>query len=272
MERRKFSTSLVKAIIYTIMKSTKQPQKIEKKIRSQFTSSHIKTMGSRLKSEEKVKVLKESPLKFSKFGSKMHEIVRKLHASILDDGSDPTDPLVSGLAMSLVSLNTVYPFRLATIVTVSSDSTGKVPFSFPADPSSSGENFPEYSTIISLFNQVRVRSFEVTFAPMYKSTSNNTPPFVVAGSLTTLGVPTSYTAIVENADSQLYPWQSWDTPPYRHKIRYKPKPVWADSITPDPGDNIGCPGSIVGYADGLPPSVDVLRVMVVGIYEFRSRT
>lgn len=249
------------------MKTTKQTKQMESKLLPKATSKPFKTIGSgKKKPEKKVKVLSES---LPKISSKMHDLVRNMHAGNLD----VEDPLQLGLAMSLVSLNAVYPFRLAQLVTVGSDASGNAAFSFPVDPSSSGENFAEYSTITTLFNQVRVRSFQCTFAPMYLNASSDAPPFCVAGSLTTLGVPTSYTSVVENADSQLYPWQAWRIKPYKHAIKFSPKPVWADITTPDPGDNIGTPGCIIGYAAGLPASVtNVLKVMIVGIYEFRSRT
>jgi len=224
-------------------------------------------MGSQKKSVQDVKVLSELHPKISP-DKKLSSLISKIR-----DGSlDMDDKVSSGLAMSLVSLNQVYPFRLASHQTFATDGSGKSAFSIFVDPSSSGSNFPEYSTIITLFNQVRVRSFEVTFAPAYRSAGTNSYPLIIAGCLTTLGVPTSFTSVVENADSYLYPWQSWTGPPYKHKIKYAPKPVWADVTTPDPGDNVGCPGCIIGYTDTLPASVDYLSVMIVGIYEFRSRT
>jgi len=199
---------------------------------------------------------------------RIREVVRNIHTGDLP----VDDPAVLSLAMSMVDLNAVVDFRLALVLTLSTDSSGNLAFSIPVDPSSSGSNFPEYSTITTLFNQVRVRSFQCTFAPVYRSVSNNSQAFVVAGCLDTLGNPTSYTSVVQNADSYLYPWQSWTTAPYVHKIKYNPMPVWANVTTPDPGDNIGCPGCIIGYSTGLPHSVELLNVLVAGVYEFRSRT
>jgi len=201
------------------------------------------------------------------FDTPIHQFMKTVSAS-----SDSSALSGSSLAGSLLSLNTVYPVRLTKMDIFQADSSGVCTFSEPADPSSSGQNFPEYSAWTSLFNQVRVRSFRIMIAPVMQASMNNLNyPGVVAGCLTTLGVPTSITSVIENADSQFYPWNI-KTSYLGHSIKYNPKPVWADITTPDPGDNIGCPGCIIGYIDGLPISTDAFRVFVEGIYEFRSRT
>lgn len=199
------------------------------------------------------------------FNTPMHQYMRSLR-------SDSTASVSSSFASSLLSLNTVELVRMAHIVTFTSDSGGIVTFSMPADPSSSGQNYPEYSTWTTLFNQVRVKSFKITIAPIENNSALSLNyPGLIAGCLTTLGVPTSLNSLSENADSRLYAWNI-KTNPMVHSIKYNPKPVWADTTTPDPGDNIGCPGCVLGYFEGLPVSSDAFRALVEGVYEFRSRT
>lgn len=268
------------------MKSLKQPQKMESKPLSQIKSIPNKTMGTGNTHSNENKVhssvnknhFRKTEYSRKKYTSKSrrdkNSFVSKHIARFVTDSKDPSSVSSTSLQLagSLLSLNTSFPVRLAQTVTLTSDSGGVVAFSMFADPSSSGQNFPEYSTWTTLFNQVRVKTFRITIAPV----SNNTAlslnyPGMIAGCLTTLGVPTSMTSVSENADSKLYAWEV-EVHPMIHSIKYSPRPVWADITTPDPGDNIGCPGCIIGYFEGLSVSTDSFRMLVEGIYEFRSRT
>jgi hypothetical protein len=267
------------------MKSTNEHKKIVGKLQSQITSPHLTTMGSEKKNSGDKKVpsgilskkqRKQRPAT-SLRQTRLDQCTRILQfarGSPQSQGDGQGDDLTSGLVQSLVSLNTVYPFRFAKVDTLTSNDSGVLAFSLPVDPSSSGQNYAEFSTVASLFNQVRIRSFKVTFGQIIVAELGEqlAYPGVVAGSLTTLGSPTSTTSIVENADSKLYTWASWRVKPMVHTIRYTTKPVWAETSAPDPGDNIGCPGCIMGYFEGLPLSTDTFRILVEGIYEFRTRT
>lgn len=203
----------------------------------------------------------------------VHELIRASRSKEECLSSSSATSLTSSMMGSLLSLNTPFPFRFAQFTTLQANSGGVCAFSIAVDPSSSGTNFAEYSTVITLFNQVRVKSFKITIGPVNTPTSlTQTYPGVVAGCLTTLGNPTSSNAVVENADSVMYAWNNFTMAPFNHSLKINPKPVWADVTTPDPGDNIGCPGCIIGYFEGLPISSDAFRVLIEGVYEFRSRT
>lgn len=253
------------------MKSTTKTPKMERKLIVPVLGSPVKTMGSGKKDQKEVKVHRESPPRKSlrpprlKFSSPVHQYVRRIQA-------DPDSSLSSELAGSLLNLNTSYMVRMAQQVTVQSTVGGVVQFSEPVDPSAAGQNFAEYSTWTTLFNQVRVKSFKITIAPIRNTvTLGANYPGIVASCLTTLGVPTSAVSLAENADSVLYAWNVL-TKPLVHSVKFHPLPLWADITTPDPGDNIGTPGCIMGYFDGLTASTDCFRMLVEGIYEFRSRT
>jgi len=204
-------------------------------------------------------------LAVTSFKTPLHQYAKMLAAGT-------SKSMSASLAGSLLNLNTSYPVRMAQMVRATSSVAGVVAFSMFVDPSASGQNFAEYSTWTTLFNQVRVRSFKITVAPIQKAaTLALNYSGLVASCLTTLGVPTSLTSLAENADSVMHAWQI-STVPLVHTIKFHPQPVWADITTPDPGDNIGTPGCIMGYYEGMTASVDSFSILVEGVYEFRSRT
>jgi hypothetical protein len=177
----------------------------------------------------------------------------------------------------LKSVNAVVRVRLATVITISSDSKAVVAGFIPCDPSSSGLNISEYSSWSSLYNQVRLLGMSVRFMKISVYSPNfTTGALAIASTLDAVGTPSSRGAVLDNADSILWNWVS-DTSPsgFRHSLRMSTQPTWASSSSPNPGDNVGCPGGIIYYGLDIPSSVGgavaMFDVYVEGFYAFRSR-
>lgn len=179
-----------------------------------------------------------------------------------------------GVIRGLKSINQVVTVRLAQVRTLTSDSSGgTLSFNMVSDPSSSGQNFSEFGQWSALYDQVRLLTFRCTFISAFgiSAWTDSVYPIAIAGSLETFTSPaSSRDAVLDNADSVLWDHAHRTCAPYVHTLK-NPKPVWASVATPNPGDNIGCPGVIFGYGVGMPNSTDIAEVLVEGFYQFRSR-
>jgi hypothetical protein len=184
------------------------------------------------------------------------------------------EPADTSAASPFVDLNTDYRFRLGGHTTLAT--TGGVIDTFVAcDPSPSGWNSPEWSTLSSLFSEFRLIKLSVQFvranwiASGVATVSN--PTLLIAGNLGTAIAPGSYAALADNADSKM--WSACDTSPtgYTHTLSGK-QLGWSQVTTPTTEPFAGAPGSIQIYGTfGGSSTAGVVHVLISGIYEFRSR-
>ncbi len=222
--------------------------------------------------------------------SKIHKMFRSLDIERYSEGDLP-DKKYQGIrvsnqmhyfttdtsmAKSFVNLNTVYTFRLGGHSTIS-QSSGVVNTFIATDPSSSGVNFPEWSTLSSLFSEFRLKHFQVQFvvAPFNLTnlgTAVSIPPLMICGNLGTAVAPGSYAAVADNADAKLWA-AAKDTSKngYTHSISGTHL-NFSQVTTPTTEPYAGAPGSIQIYGSfGSTTQADVVHVLISGIYEFRSR-
>jgi len=195
--------------------------------------------------------------------------------------SDPSSDADMSLAGSLVSLNTVYKFRLvpndASPPSLTS-AAGIIKGFQSVDPSGAGTwTASEWASLISLFSEIKFDSFEMKFWPVnHSSTALTTATLgnglAISGVLSTVTVaPTTWNAVIDNADSQIYAFMN-DTTDRVFVHRIKGTEIsWAIVTTPNPGSYAGCPGSIQYYGNGLVTAQPLLLYSMVGIYSFRSR-
>jgi len=172
------------------------------------------------------------------------------------------------------SLQANYIVRLAQPIALTTNGSGIVNQAIVCDPSSTGQNFPEYKSISGLYSTVRILGFRVQFCVQNVQTTGFTgAPMVVGGALSTLGSPGSYDAVCQNADSKFWALGSDHSRfGYTHTLRLRRNLAFANVGSPDPGDFAGCPGCIQVYASTWPNGTTIASCLVEGIYEFKSRT
>lgn len=177
------------------------------------------------------------------------------------------------LASSLISINTEYDFRLISAgVAASSSGAGLLNGFQGADPSGGGTwTATEWASLITLFSEVKMKSFSITFNRTFDTTIQLGNVLMVSGALSTIAAaPTTYSQVFDNADAKMYQVQA-DTSKtgYTHTIRGTDL-SWAIVTTPNPGGYAGCPGSIQ-YIGTFTASKAVLLLSMHGVYAFRSR-
>ncbi len=205
----------------------------------------------------------------------LREIKRDPKQSIKVSYSEYASPDVSA-ASPFVSLNTVYRFRLGGHSTLTQTS-GVVNAFVACDPSASGVNFPEWSTLSALFSEFRLISFQVQIVTQpWSTTAINTtvasPILGIAGNLGTATNPGSYAAIADNADAKLWAGLK-DTSSHGYTHRIDGRGIeWSQVTTPTTEPYAGAPGSIQFYGSlGSSSQSDVYQLLISGVYEFRSR-
>jgi hypothetical protein len=169
--------------------------------------------------------------------------------------------------------------RLATLVSVSSDNKSVIAGFIPSDPSSSGLNIIEFGQWASLFSQVRLLGMVTHWnLRTVLGSGGDTGVLCIASTMAQGGSPTSQGVVLDNAGS--FTWNYLrDTVSSQGKriaLQMSTAPTWADVTTPNPGNNVGCPGAIIYYGDDYPTagsttSTPFADVMVTVYLQFRSR-
>jgi len=182
----------------------------------------------------------------------------------------------TSMASSFVSLNKVYRFRLGGYSGVN-QTTGVINTFFSCDPSAAGTNFPEWTTLTSLFSEFKLVEYGVQmvgdlWAAGALGTASAITSCVVAGNLGTSVAPGSVTAVVDNADSKYVQFgKDTSTKGYTHIIR-STEIGWSQVTTPTVTPYAGAPGCIQIYGNfGSISQSNALRCLIWGIYDFRSR-
>jgi hypothetical protein len=167
----------------------------------------------------------------------------------------------------------VYTFRLGGYTTLSRTS-GVVNSFLAADPSASGWNSPEWSTLSALFSEFRLKSLSVKVIRNYNSSLTvSVYSLMMASNLGTATNPGSYAALADNADATFYSYLSTSNSGIVHTM-HATDLNWSEVTTPTVAPYAGAPGSIQFYSDnGVASGTDsnIFQVLISGIYEFRIR-
>jgi hypothetical protein len=185
-----------------------------------------------------------------------------------------------------VPLNQSIIFQLRNVVALSTSGAGGIAAFIPADPSAtlgtqlgSVAIFPEWTSINTLFQQVRIKQLEVTLQPQQldETKGDIVSSMVIGGNLQTALTPSSYNFVADNSDSQ--EWSPLNDTGGRgryHAIKWPNNIPYANVTSPAPssGGNFagGCCGSIQFFASALPVSSAICTIKIVGTYQFKCRT
>jgi hypothetical protein len=174
---------------------------------------------------------------------------------------------------------TVYRFRLGGYTTLSR-TAGVVNSFLAADPSASGWNSPEWSTLSALFSEFRLVSLGIRISHNYNaSISNGIANLAICSNLGTATNPGSYAACADNADCTFYSYQDTSKSAggqgsgYVH-VMHATDMNYSQVTTPTVEPYAGAPGSIQFYSDnGLASGTDsnIFQILIIGIYDFRIR-
>jgi hypothetical protein len=192
---------------------------------------------------------------------------------------EPLNEDAVGFASGLADPLVVYRFNLGGY-TVLTKSAGVINSFLAADPSASGWNSPEWSSLSSLFSEFKLVSLSARITANYnvKTTTTNTFGLGVCSNLGTATNPGSYAAIADNADAIMYSYTDTgrhrdNASGYTHTM-HATQINWSEVATPTTTPYAGAPGSIQFYSDnGVASGGDtaVFQVLIRGIYDFRIR-
>jgi hypothetical protein len=173
--------------------------------------------------------------------------------------------------------NLTTSFRLGTIQTLNSNSSGQVYGSFTADPSASGLAIPEYTSyIVNMYAEVRLVSLRCTFmlnSPEVKSLLTGQPMAIAPQTVGGSGV-NSYSSVLDNPRSRL--WNAMQDTSSRGftctLIAQRPL-NYASTATPvSLTPAAGCVGSIIYYGAGYPVSTTgIFFVRIELVIQCKSR-
>jgi len=172
-----------------------------------------------------------------------------------------------------VSAWTTYNVTLKGFSTLGTTIGGVANFAIPVDPSSTGYNFAEYTNLAALFGEVRVLRFEIQLVTFYyPSTSTAVTPIIVGFNPTLSTAPGSEGVVATLIDSEY--WAANGDRSARgakFSVKFDPRLGFSltSSVTVTP--YAGCPGGFQLYGSGFNVSSNVAKVLVCGLYQFRSR-
>jgi len=140
--------------------------------------------------------------------------------------------------------------------------------------------FPEFSSFVALFGEVKLLGFQTYLTTNYNNTSEtklaSAEPLAMASvSNSIYAAPGSYSAVLDNGDAQQWAYALDQSGRSRfHSSRFRVS-SYASTTAPNPGSSsgipAGCPGAIIYYAVNGPLSVQIATVRVMGRYLFRNR-
>lgn len=185
----------------------------------------------------------------------------------------------------MLPVTTVQRIQLRGYAGVSTTAGGIIASYISFDPGAttqvafgSATQFLEWSSIVNLFQEVKVLQFEVQCVRFYADETKGDVwgPIAIAGnSSPVLASPGTYQACVDNGDSQLWSLLGDQSGMNRyHAVRLN-QLAWANVSNTNPGSSngiaAGCPGSIIFYANSLPVSSTMFSVKYTGTYLVRTR-
>lgn len=183
-----------------------------------------------------------------------------------------------GLAGSLVNPLSVYRFRLGGY-TVLGRTAGVTNAFIAADPSASGWNSPEWSTLSALFSEFRLVQLGIKICRTNPASITTTiPNLAICSNLGTATNPGSYAAVADNADACFFSYsdtsKASDHKSGQIHVMNATDLNWSQVTTPTVEPFAGAPGSIQLYGDNtLASGTDTIiyQILIWGIYDFRIR-
>jgi hypothetical protein len=173
-----------------------------------------------------------------------------------------------------VSPWSTYNITLKGFSTLTVSGAGVLAISIPADPSSSGYNFSEYSDLVAIFNEVRIMAFSVQLAPIIDNATAliaGTP--VIVGFNTVSSAAPSTEGQVTNLIDSVY-WTCGADRSTRGSVfhvKYDSRLDFSTTTSVTTTPYAGCPGSYQLYGSGYPNSTVIGKALVLGMYQFRGR-
>ncbi len=175
---------------------------------------------------------------------------------------------------SLEKVQGVVNVRLSTILTIGSDDKQNVIGYIKCDPSSSGLDIPEWGSWTALFSQVRLLGGTTFWTNRTNvGSGGETDSLAIATTMGQVGNPPSRETVVDNAGAKVWSYiRDVKSRGLCVPLLMSTQPTWADVATPNPGNNVGCPGGWIYYGAQYPsPSVGAFDVQVTVYVQFRSR-
>jgi len=180
-------------------------------------------------------------------------------------------------AADFMSPNTVYTFMLKGFSTLTSNASGVTALYIAFDPSSSGYNFAEWTTLSSLFTEFRLRDvFIQCVSPQAITNTTEATPIAIGSNLgltVSTGTPSGFGQVLQQADGRF--WSALhDTSPTGYHLRVNANTVgWALCSAPTVTPYAGAPGVIQFYGSSQGVSnTQVAQVAVNITYQFRVRS
>lgn len=173
-----------------------------------------------------------------------------------------------------VSPWSTYNITLKGFSTLTVSGAGVLALSIPADPSSAGYNFAEYSDLEAVFNEVRILAFSIQLVSVIDNAVAlvaGTP--VIVGFNTVSSAAPSTEGQVANLIDSTY-WTCGSDRSTRGSIfhvRYDQRLDFSTTTSVTTTPYAGCPGSYQLYGSGYPNGSVVGKVLVLGMYQFRGR-
>jgi hypothetical protein len=170
---------------------------------------------------------------------------------------------------------TTYNVTLKGFSTLTVSGAGVLAVAIPADPSSAGYNFAEYTDLSAIFTEVRILALSIQLAPIIDNATALTAgtPVLVGFNPNVSSAPASEGAVASLIDSTY--WTAGADRSTRGSIFHVNYDSRLDfsltsSVTVTP--YAGCPGSYQLYGSGYPNSSVLGKALVLGLYQFRGRS
>jgi len=176
-------------------------------------------------------------------------------------------------------------FQFRNLITVTSNGSAIISGFIPCDPSATlaapfapGAMFNEWTSVATLFSQIKCLQLECHFSPASADDvkGDTSIGVVIAGNLTSISnFATSYVATMDNVDSQNWnPLMDHSGRGRYHAIRHRPTLAWGGTSTPASSAAIyaGCVGGIGMYGSFNANATNFFNILVVGTYLLAQRS
>jgi len=166
---------------------------------------------------------------------------------------------------------TSYNVVLKGFSTMTSTTGSTITAFIPSDPSGSGYGFAEWSSLVSLFSEVRILRLTIQLVSYNVTTGANTP-VAVGFNPTTSAAPSNEGAVIQLADSEYWACNADRTNRgLKFDVSFDSRLGFSTTSSVTTTPYAGCPGSIQIYGSGFGVSTAYFKVLVMGLYQFRGR-
>jgi hypothetical protein len=155
--------------------------------------------------------------------------------------------------------------------TLTSSASGVINSFIPFDPSSAGYSFNEWTSLSSLYNEVKHVATEIQLVP-YQYAGPGTPLYV-SYRFDSAAAPGSVSGVIGSATLRLFNVTRASTNLGMRMIAHARGPLnWSATSTVVTSAYAGAPGCFQFYGDTYDNSTPILLIRVRGIYAFRGRS